>query len=149
MPLRPLAVLAAALLLAACGRTTDPAPAPADPYAAEPGPYTAEELVGTWELVEQAGAPPDYSYTLTFTAEGDYVLRDNDGDEDRRTYQPSGPDRIEVVGGEVTDVEHYVYDVQGNTLTLTIPGTEAVTVFQRAGSPAMTGEESLDAESAY
>jgi hypothetical protein len=149
MPLRiPLpALLLPALLLAACAQPADaPADRTGDPAtpAVEPEPPddTAEDLIGTWALAEHAGALPAFSSTLTFEADGGYVLRDEDGTEQRRTWRAVGPGRIEVTGGQgaagaspgAPQAEHYAYEVTGNTLTLTIAGTEAVTTFERVGT---------------
>jgi hypothetical protein len=145
MPLRiPLLALLPTLLLAACAQ---PAEAPADQTADQDLQYeapqdTADDLIGTWTLAEHAGALPTFSSTLTFEADGGYVLRDEDGAEQRRTWRAVGPGRIEVSGGTgmaappdtAPQAEHYTYEVTGNTLTLTIAGTEAVTTWERAGS---------------
>jgi hypothetical protein len=88
-------------------------------------------LMGTWVLTEQAGAMPDRIVTLTFTQAGDYILRTEAGGEQRRQFHAAGPNLIEVMDAPGGPVEQYEYDVVGTTLTLTIPGTEAVSTFER------------------
>lgn len=131
--------LLAALLLTACGRT-DTAPPP-DPTEADPEVVVpehpqeitgeAEALLGTWVITEQAGAAPDRIYTVTFTRTGEYIVRDDTRTQQTNRFRPLETDVIAVQDSLGAEIERYVYDVDGNVLTLTIPGSEATTVLER------------------
>lgn len=123
--------LLAALLVTACRPTTDRAEGEVDAPPPSEIVDQGEELIGTWVLIEQAGSAPDRVYTVTFTTAGDYIVLSETRAQERYQYYLSGENLVSITDEQGTEVDQYEYNVTGNTLTLTIPGTEATTVFER------------------
>lgn len=140
-PLRSLALtalLGAGLLLGACTPEPDPAQAPAADSTAAPTATApaapeeivgAEDLLGDWVIMEQAGAAPEEDYVVSFTRTGEYLIRDEAGTTVRKTFRMAGPNLIAVTDSE--GVRHFAYETDGARLALTIPGTENTTVLER------------------
>lgn len=157
---RPVAALAAlTLLLTACGRPADtPDPAEADPVVEVPdrpealtGP--AEALLGTWVVTEQAGAMPERIYTVTFTTDGRYLVRDETGIQVDHAFAPIDERTIVVRDAAGREVERFTFDVSGTILRLTAPGAERPTVLERRedlleGRPELAPPQPVDPEPA-
>ncbi len=126
-----------ALLLAACQREpAEPEALPAEPEPTVPavptGPQEIEgldDLIGDWVITEQAGTAPEDLYYVTFTREGDYVIENQFGSTERSTFQPVGGDLIAVTDSTAT--RQFAYEVDGDTLILSVPGTETRTILER------------------
>ena len=140
MPMRPLtALLLATLLLAACA---DEAPevevpiaepeAPAVPEATVVTIDGADDLLGQWVITEQVGTAPEDRYYVTFTREGEYLVENEFGSTERRaTFRPVAADLIAITDSSGT--RNFGYEIEGRTLVLSVPGTEARTVLERRG----------------
>ncbi len=131
-----LLTLGAVLALAACAEPAEPpAPAPPDPVeaTAPPAPEVviegADELLGEWVITEQPGAAPEDLYFVTLTRAGGYVVRNEAGTTERSTFRLAGERTIAVTDSVGT--HRYAYEVDGDLLTLTVPGTETRTVMER------------------
>jgi hypothetical protein len=135
--------LLTALLLAACTDGADESDV-ATPEALEIDPEAegaevpaapeeivegVDELLGRWAVLEQAGTAPEDVYFVTFTREGDYVVEDETGYENEYTFRPAGESLIAIT--DATGTNRYTYEIDGRTLTLTVPGTETRTVLER------------------
>jgi hypothetical protein len=139
MPTRSLTVcFLAALLFAACAEEPPEPEAmtiePDEEGVAVPTPPAeiiegADDLIGRWVILEQAGTAPEDLYYVTFTREGDYIVQNEFGSTDRSTFRPAGDDLIAITDDSGT--RRYAYDVDGNTLVLAVPGSEARTVLER------------------
>jgi len=90
-----------------------------------------EDLVGTWVLVHQSGRAPERLYTVTFTTTGDYIVQSETHAALRQTYTLVGEDRIAIMDSLGAEAERFVYEVSGDRLNLTVPGTDAVAAFER------------------
>lgn len=88
-----------------------------------------DDLLGRWAVLEQAGTAPEDVYYVTFTREGDYVVEDENGIENEYAFRPAGDELIAIT--DATGTNRYAYEIEGNTLTLTVPGTETRTVLER------------------
>jgi hypothetical protein len=132
------ACLFAALVLAACaGEPAEPDALTIDPDASGPEVPTApqeiiegaDDLLGQWVITEQAGTAPEDLYFVTFTREGAYIVQNEAGSTDRSTFRLSGDNLITVE--DSAETRRFSYDVDGITLTLTVPGTETRTILER------------------
>ena len=89
-----------------------------------------DDLIGQWVITEQAGTAPEDHYYVTFTRQGEYLVENEFGDTERRaTFRPDGPDFIAVTDSSGT--RGFTYELEGRTLTLSVPGTETRTVLER------------------
>ena len=88
-----------------------------------------DDLLGRWAVLEQAGTAPEDAYYVTFTREGDYIVEDENGIANEYDFRPAGDDLIAIT--DATGTNRYAYEIEGNTLTLTVPGTETRTVMER------------------
>jgi hypothetical protein len=89
----------------------------------------ADDLLGRWVILEQAGTAPEDLYYVTFTREGDYIVQNEYGSTERSTFRPAGDNLIAITDSAGT--RRYAYEVDGNTLVLGVPGTETRTVLER------------------
>lgn len=89
----------------------------------------ADDLLGRWVILEQAGTAPEDLYYVTFTREGDYIVQNEAGSTERSSFRPAGENLITIT--DSTGTRRYAYEVDGNTLTLGIPGSETRTVLER------------------
>ena len=132
----PTFCLLAALLLAACA-TEPPEPEPPppvpDPPAAPAAPEPIEgvdDLLGQWVITEQAGTAPEDRYYVTFTREGNYLVENEFGSTERHaTFRPAADGLIAITDSSGT--RDFGYEIDGRTLVLSVPGTEARTVLER------------------
>ncbi len=145
MPIRRLSLCLLAVLFAACGNEpAEPEELTIDPEASgvevPTPPETiiegADDLLGRWVILEQAGTAPEDLYYVTFTREGDYVVQNEAGSTERATFQLAGDHLIAVTDsaaaqGDSAETRRFTYEVDGNTLTLTVPGTETRTILER------------------
>lgn len=139
MPLRRLsACLLASVFLVACAEEPPepevPEPAPEEQVVevpAEPEVFIegADDLIGRWVILEQAGTAPEDLYYVTFTREGDYIVQNEFGSTDSSMFRPAGDGMIAIT--ESSGTRRYNYDVDGITLVLAVPGSEARTVLER------------------
>jgi hypothetical protein len=130
--------LLALLFLAACAEdppepealTVEPeeegATVPTEPEEIIEG---ADDLIGRWVILEQAGTAPEDLYYVTFTREGDYIVQNEFGSTERSSFRPAGDDLIAITDSSGT--RRYAYEVDGNTLVLGVPGSETRTVLER------------------
>ncbi len=129
------ACLLAALLFAACEEPAEPAaPAEPEPEVVVPEKPAAiiegvDDLIGPWVITEQAGTAPEDVYFVTFTREGEYIIRNEAGVTKRSTFHPAGDHLIAVTDSSGT--RRFAYDVDGRNLTLSVPGTETRTILER------------------
>ena len=132
------ACLLAALFLAACAsEPAEPEALTVDPEASGPEVPTApqeiiegaDDLLGQWVITEQAGTAPEDLYFVTFTREGDYIVQNEAGSTERSTFRLAGDDLLAVTDSSGT--RRFAYDVDGITLTLTVPGTETRAILER------------------
>jgi hypothetical protein len=89
----------------------------------------ADDLIGRWVILEQAGTAPEDLYYVTFTREGDYIVQNEFGSTERSSFRPAGDDLIAITDSAGT--RRYAYEVDGNTLVLGVPGSETRTVLER------------------
>ena len=139
MTMRSLSVsLLAILLFAACAEeppepealTIEPEEQGAEvPTAPEVIIEGADDLLGRWVILEQAGTAPEDLYYVTFTREGDYIVQNEFGSTERSSFRPAGDDLITITDSSGT--RRYAYEIDGNTLVLAVPGSEARTVLER------------------
>lgn len=132
------ACLFAALLLAACADepaepealTIEPeATGPEVPTAPEEIIEGADDLLGRWVITEQAGTAPEDLYYVTFTRDGDYIVQNEAGSTNRSSFRLAGDHLIAVE--DSAETRRFAYEVDGNALTLTVPGTEIRTILER------------------
>ena len=132
------ACLLAALFLAACASEhAEPDALTVEPEASGPEVPTApqeiiegaDDLLGQWVITEQAGTAPEDLYFVTFTREGDYIVQNEAGSTNRSTFRLAGDDLLAVT--DSSGMRRFAYDVDGITLTLTVPGTETRTILER------------------
>lgn len=128
----------AALFLAACAsEPAEPDALTIDPDASGPEVPTApqeiiegaDDLLGQWVITEQAGTAPEDLYFVTFTREGDYIVQNEAGSTNRSTFRLAGDNLIAVE--DSAETRRFAYEVDGVTLTLTVPGTETRTILER------------------
>lgn len=130
--------LLASVLLVACAEEPSepkaPAPEPEEQAIEVPTePETliegADDLIGRWVILEQAGTAPEDLYYVTFTREGDYIVQNEFGSTDSSAFRPAETGVIAI--SDASGTRHYDYDVDGITLVLAVPGSEARTVLER------------------
>ena len=127
---RSLLTACVTLALAACADPAAPTVV-AEPDTAEVAEPTepevviegADEILGEWVITEQPGAAPEDLYFVTLTRAGEYLVRNEAGTTEASTFRLAGDDVIAVT--DSTGTHRFVYERDGDLLTLTVPGTEA------------------------
>ncbi len=128
-------LLLAALALSGCAEPADPADTVTEPdtVATDPEPEVviegADEILGEWVITEQPGAAPEDLYFVTLGRDGSYVVRNESGMTEHASFRLDGEQMIAVTDSAGT--YQYAYEVDGDLLTLTVPGTEALIVMER------------------